>query len=153
MDIKGGEPYPSGALSNFAPYEFIFDGVPCASMEGLLQSFKFDDPAVQVEVCTLKGFEAKRRGTERNDVWQGIQILWWQGKAYVRRSPQYQDLLDKAFHALATNPEFCEALLATGDEELTHSIGNPKESQTVLTEKEFCSRLMAIRLQLQKATV
>lgn len=39
MDIGSGKEYPSNALSNFAPHPFVFDGVECASMEGLLQSF------------------------------------------------------------------------------------------------------------------
>ena len=37
MDIGSGNGYPSGALSNFSPHPFVFDGVECNSMEGLLQ--------------------------------------------------------------------------------------------------------------------
>jgi hypothetical protein len=37
MDIGSKSGYPSSALSNFAPHAFEFDGVKCASMEGLLQ--------------------------------------------------------------------------------------------------------------------
>ena len=36
--------YPEFApLSNFAPNAFVFDGVACASLEGLLQSLKVQD--------------------------------------------------------------------------------------------------------------
>jgi len=35
MDIYSKAPYPSRALSNFYPHRFTFDGVECASMEGL----------------------------------------------------------------------------------------------------------------------
>jgi predicted NAD-dependent protein-ADP-ribosyltransferase YbiA (DUF1768 family) len=46
MDILSGSGYPSGALSNFAPHPFVFDGVQVASMEGLLQAFKFKPIAI-----------------------------------------------------------------------------------------------------------
>ena len=39
MDIKSGSGYPQGALSNFAPRRFVFDGIECNSIEGVLQSF------------------------------------------------------------------------------------------------------------------
>lgn len=42
MDIKSGCGYPASALSNFAPHPFVLDGVYCASMEGFLQSLKFN---------------------------------------------------------------------------------------------------------------
>ena len=44
MDIGSKAIYPASALSNFSPHPFTFDGVECNSMEGLLQSFKFDKP-------------------------------------------------------------------------------------------------------------
>ena len=43
MDISSGSGYPASNLSNFAPHEFIIDGVQCASMEGCLQSLKFQN--------------------------------------------------------------------------------------------------------------
>ncbi len=66
MDIGSKNGFPAGNLSNFAPHPFIFDGVKCASMEGLLQSFKFEKEHIQVEVCKLVGKEAKFRGQKRN---------------------------------------------------------------------------------------
>ncbi len=145
MDIRGGKKGPSGALSNFTLRLFSFDGVFCVSMEGLLQSFKFEDPAEQERVCLLSGFDAKNKGLERNEIWQKSQTLWWKGQAFDRHSTKYQLLLDEAFLALATNPDFLEALRATGEEELTHSVGVADPSQTVLTEEEFCSRLLWLR--------
>ena len=41
MDIGSGKGYPSSSLSNFAPHEFVIDGITCQSMEGFLQSLKF----------------------------------------------------------------------------------------------------------------
>jgi hypothetical protein len=58
--------------------------------------------------------------------------------------------LDRAFDALATNEGFKKALLATGNATLTHTIGKTKQSETVLTKNEFCSRLTKIRNKLQK---
>jgi Bacteriophage protein GP30.3 len=146
VDIHSGNGYPASALSNFAGHHFVFDGVECASMEGLLQSFKFDKPHVQESVCKLMGLSAKFRGKKRNKAWKSVQTLWWKGTPYKRDSQEYQDLLDNAYRALYDGSEkFRDALKASGDAVLTHSIGHNKESETILTEREFCSRLMRLR--------
>ncbi|KWA84090.1 hypothetical protein WL29_22250 [Burkholderia ubonensis] len=151
MDIRSGCGYPGSALSNFAPHAFVFDGVACASMEGLLQALKFDKAHIQVEVCKLVGKAAKFRGHARNQAWQRVQTLWWQGTAMARNSKEYQDFLDRAFQAMLEQSEsFRKALLATGDAVITHSIGKHKESETVLTERELCSRLMKLRAQAKR---
>ncbi len=126
------------------------DGVKCASMEGLLQSLKFDKAHIQVEVCKLVGKAAKHRGASRNAAWQRLQTLWWKGDPMGRESQEYQAFLDRAFDAIADQSEsFRNALLATQDAVLTHSIGKSKEADTVLTQRELCSRLMKIRTRLQ----
>ena len=150
MDIGSGQRWLSNALSNFAPHPFIFDGVERASMEGLLQSFKFDKPHIQVEVCKLVGKKAKFRGKKRNRAWKVSQKLWWKGQEFDRKGDEYQELLDRAYEALSKNVKFQKALLATQNAKLIHSIGNSKKSETVLTEREFCSRLTKIRERLQK---
>ena len=147
MDIGSGSGFPSATLSNFSPHPFIFDGVECNSMEGLLQSFKFSNPEMQKEVCKLVGKQAKFKGKKKK--WFRTQTLYWQGKEFKRDSEEYQELLDRAFDALATNESFKKALLATGNSTLTHSIGKTKQSETVLTRTEFCSRLTKIRTRLQ----
>jgi hypothetical protein len=150
MDVGGGKPYPEGALSNFCSREFVFDGVRCGSMEGLLQSWKYQNPLEQEEVCGLVGFAAKARGPIMDEAWQSDQTLWWKGKACRRDSEEYQKLLDRAYEALTAQSEkFRNALLATGKHRLTHSIGKQRKEETVLTEAEFCSRLMRIRERLQ----
>lgn len=53
MDIGAGNGYPQSALSNFAPHPFVIDGVKCNSMEGFLQSLKFESQDMQQFVCTL----------------------------------------------------------------------------------------------------
>ena len=147
MDIGSGTGWPSAALSNFAPHPFTIDGVECASMEGFLQSLKYKEPDMQIEVCKLVGKAAKFKGKKKK--WWRTQTLYWQGQEFKRDSQEYQDLLDRAFDALAQNTGFQKALLATGKATLTHSIGKSKETETVLTKQEFCSRLTKIRNNLQ----
>ncbi|MFZ2992476.1 MAG: hypothetical protein WA061_02060 [Microgenomates group bacterium] len=143
MDIGSGNGFPASSLSNFAPHPFIIDGIPCNSMEGFLQSLKFKDVEMQKFVCTLVGKQAKFKGKPKK--WWKTQTLFWQGKEINRHSQDYQDLLDRAFFELSKNSSFKNALLATGNSSLTHSMGKNDESHTVLTQREFCSRLLKIR--------
>ena len=151
MEIGSGAGFPGDALSNFAPHPFVIDGVECASMEGFLQSLKFSNPDMQREVCKLVGKAAKFKGKPKK--WYRTQTLYWQGKEYKRDSEEYQELLDRAYDALSQNTGFQRALLATGNATLTHSIGKNKQSETVLTVKEFISRLYKIRDRLEKLGV
>lgn len=148
MDIGSGTGYPQAALSNFSPHRFIFRGVEVASMEGLLQSLKFENPEMQKHVCTLVGRAAKFKGKKKK--WWRTQTLYWQGTPIKRDSDEYQQLLDEAFEAMfAQSDSARRALLASGNSVLEHSIGKAKQAETVLTRSEFCSRLMRIRAQLQ----
>ena len=146
MDIGSGTGFPSANLSNFTPHPFTIDGIECASMEGFLQSLKFSNPEVQREVCRLTGKAAKFKGKKKK--WWKTQTLYWLGVEIPRHSKEYQELLDRAFAALAKNTSFQKALLATGNAVLTHSIGKTNSNETVLTRAEFCSRLMKIRAEL-----
>jgi len=147
MDVGSKHGYPAGALSNFSPHPFTIDGVECASMEGFLQSLKFKNPKMQKHVCTLVGFKAKSKGAHKN--WQESQTLYWQGQAIKRESDEYQVLLDKAFRAMKDcSDSFRRALKASQGANLTHSIGKSDPKQTVLTEREFCSRLTKLREEL-----
>jgi hypothetical protein len=144
MDVGSKAPYPANALSNFSPHKFVIDGVECNSMEGFLQSLKFQNPDMQVEVCKLVGFAAKRKGANKN--WKEQQLLWWRGIGVKRNSPEYQALLDRAFTAMATQCDgFKRALKAAQGAVFTHSMGKNKEQETVLTEREFCRRLNMAR--------
>lgn len=149
MDIGSGTGYPSSALSNFAPHSFVFDGIECASMEGFLQSLKFQDPEMQKHVCTLVGRKAKFKGKRKK--WFKSQTLYWQGEEIPRDSDRYQELLDQAFEALSQNEGFRRTLLATQNATLTHSIGKNKKSETILTKNEFTSRLTKLRKRLQES--
>ena len=143
MDIGSGKGYPSSALSNFAPHPFVLDDIPCNSMEGFLQSLKFSNPDMQKEVCLLVGKQAKFKGKDKK--WWKTQILYWKGVAFDRDSFLYQELLDRAYKALSENEGFRRALMATGNSALTHSLGKSDPKRTVLTAREFCSRLEILR--------
>ncbi len=143
MNIGSGSGYPASSLSNFTPHPFVIDGVECASMEGFLQALKFSNPDMQVEVCKLVGRAAKFKGKKKN--WYRTQTLYWRGQEFEREGQPYQDLLDNAFTQLNKNTKFRKALLATGKATLTHSMGNKDPKKTVLTTREFCSRLTMLR--------
>lgn len=144
MDIGKGNGYPSASLSNFTPHPFIIDGVRCNSMEGFLQSLKYDNIEMQKHICTLVGIKAKTKG--RKKAWYRKQELYWQGQVYKRDSKEYQDLLDRAYKCLTEQNEgFRKALIASGNAVFTHSIGKKDSSKTILTIKEFCSRLTKMR--------
>lgn len=147
MDIGSGTGYPSANLSNFHPHAFIIDGIACASMEGFLQSLKFENPEMQAQVCTLVGKKAKFKGKKKK--WWRDQTLYWRGNPMKRDSEEYQKLLDRVFDALSENTSFQKAFLATNNATLTHSIGKNKISETVLTKQEFCQRLTKIRERLK----
>ena len=147
MDIGSGKDYPSSALSNFSPRPFEIDGVQCNSMEGFLQSLKFKNPEMQKHVCTLVGKQAKFPGKKKN--WYVTQTLWWMGVEIDRHSQEYQDLLDRAYAQITKNKTFRNALLATLDANLTHSLGKNDAHRTILTNREFCGRLMKIREELK----
>lgn len=146
MDIGSRSAYPAGALSNFSGHRFTLDGVECYSMEGFLQGLKFDKPHIQVEVCKLVGFAAKKRGSDRNRQWKLKQTLWWKGVALDRHGDEYQALLERAYAAMLDQSEsFRKALLASGDATLTHEIGRANPHDTVLTKAEFCGLLTRLR--------
>lgn len=149
MNIGSNNKGVAGRLSNFTARPFVFNKIKCASMEGLLQSLKFDKPRIQEEVCKLTGFAAKKRGSKRNKAWKSKQVLWWNGVEYSRKGHGYQNLLSRMFIALSENKKFAKDLLSTGSAVFKHSIGKNKESETVLTEREFCEMLTMVRTYLR----
>lgn len=149
IDIHSGSEGVAGILSNFTSCDFIFDGVQCRSIEGLLQSFKIRDFEEQQRICLLVGIEAKRWGDDHNSQrlnWMSTQLLWWKDVIYRRNSWRYQDLLNRVYVTYYQESEiFKNALASTGNAVLTHSIGSNEPYKTILTEDEFCSRLMRLR--------
>jgi hypothetical protein len=147
MDIGSGHGGAASSLSNFTAHRFFIDGICCESMEGWLQSLKFKSPDMQEHVCSLIGKAAKFKGKSKK--WWKTQTLWWRGKEIDRHSEEYQKLLDRAYDAISINIGFRNALLSTRDATLTHSMGNRDDSHTILTEREFVSRLTKVRTRLQ----
>lgn len=144
MDIGSGNGYPSSSLSNFAGHRFIIDGVTCNSMEGFLQSLKFESPDMQEYVCSLIGKMAKFKGKPKK--WFTKQELYWRGKVIDRHSEEYQTLLNRAFKAMYDQSEsFRKALKASEGANLSHSMGKSDPKKTVLTNTEFLSRLRNLR--------
>lgn len=60
-DVGGNNEGVFKKLSNFSAFSFEIDGIKCASMEGFLQSLKFEDIEEQEKVCLLVGFQAKKK--------------------------------------------------------------------------------------------
>lgn len=149
IDIDSKTDGAGALLSNFFPYVFTFDNIPCRSMEGLLPSLKFPDSGTQRLVCQLTGSDAKKAGAVAPD-WKERQTLYWQDRKFPRDSKTYQDLLDRIYNTLKRNKLFQTALLATGDALLVHSIGKTDPTDTILTIDELCQRLMRIRAELQR---
>lgn len=152
IDIHSKGKWPSNALSNFYPHRFNFDGVWCGSMEGFLQSLKTPSMSDREEICALSGKDAKLRST---DEWKANQTLYWgEHSSIPRDSDQFQGLVREAYRAMLQQcPEFYEALKATKNKRLFHSIGNPIPSDTILTEKELRDILTELRLEIQIANI
>ena len=144
LDVGGGGSGAAVRLSNFTERHFIFDGVECASIEGVLQSFKFKDIEEQRKVCALIGIKAKKAGMKTD--WRPMQTLYWNGREFPRDSADYQELLDRLFlEVLNQNPAFVSDLYQTGEHKLIHSLGKDDIRKSILTEREFCDRLERMR--------
>ena len=147
LDIHSKGAYPANVLSNFHESAFVFDGVPCASMEGLLQSLKTRNVTLQRKICGYSGKKAKTVFCHRwqNWAWKLTGKLYWKGQPMKRSADEYQRFLDSAYDALLTNELFAKALLDSGDRNLTHTIGKRDTGRTILTEYELVSRLNRCR--------
>lgn len=143
LDIHSNGAYPSGVLSNLCSNSFRFDGMVCSSMEGFLQSLKYQDKDKQRQICQMKGGNARKRSINS---WQTDQIVWWQGQPIDRQSDDYQTLLHRAYQALfEQNERFKAALMTTRGITLTHTTGETNPYKTILTASEFCQILTEIR--------
>lgn len=145
IDIYSKETGVAGKLSNFTKRYFVFDGVPCACLEGPIQAFKYKEPEIQKEICMLSGREAKLRGQEKNEEWQSSQMLWWMGKKYPRGSKDFHELLKRLFLTAYFNEKSASDLMDSNFSFLSHNIGGKDQTKTILTEAEFCFILMWVR--------
>lgn len=143
LDIRSNGLYPSNVLSNLCSNGFRFDGVVCGSMEGFLQSLKHKEKDKQLQLCSMKGGNARKRGVTS---WQTDQIVWWNGVAIDRQSLEYQKLLRRAYQAMFDQSErFRAALMSTRGITLIHTSGEKDSYKTILTEQEFCAILTEMR--------
>ena len=143
LDIWSKSPYPANVLSNLCSNGFRFEGVLCGSMEGFLQSLKYQNIDKQRQICSMKGKNAKNMTSTH---WQTDQIVWWKGIAINRQSLDFQDLIRRAYQAMfEQNERFRIALMSTRGMKLYHSQGEQNSFKTILTESEFCSTLTEIR--------
>lgn len=132
-------------LSNFYPWSFVLDGVRCGSIEGFLQSLKFEDEETQHDVAQLHGYRAFKIGQEGNS-WKERQVLYWLGREYNRDSPAYQALLTSAYDALLDqNAEVRDILRSTAGLVLDHTMGKNDSHDTVLTRAEYVRQLDRLR--------
>ena len=140
IDIYSKKLGVAGRLSNFTKREFVFDNIKCRSIEGVLQSFKFENPEEQKIICGLWGIQAKLAGEGKN--WKSRQTLFWLGKEYARSSVEYQKLLNRLYMAVYEQDEgFIRDIKKVKKRNLTHSIGSSDIQNTILTEEEFISKL------------
>ena len=152
IDISIYIDYPFKTLSNLHKNPFIYDGVECAGMEGFLQSLKFENEHMQRKVCLLYGARAKGKGAKVE--WWQTQTLFWKGKQINRHSNEYQILINEAYYyMMISNENYQEALLATEDNNIVHTLGNDNAKKTILTEREFCDRLLKMREALKGGNI
>lgn len=140
VDINSRAMGAAGRLSNYTPRRFVFDGVECGSIEGVLQGLKCPDIAEQRRICLLAGGWAKEAGSEYD--WRAAQTLYWQGKAYPRRSNAYAALLDRLYDAVYEQDEaFRSDLASLRGRKIDHRMGMTNPADTVLTRLEFVRQL------------
>ena len=122
----------------------MFDGIPCGSIESVLQSFRFPDPQEQAEVCAMTDDRAARNQPSEYE-WRDTATLWWRGIPYQRNSTDYQALLDRLFQSVyEQDPVFRR------DVGFLHNAQYLIKSYTIdpaaapVTSKEIRVRLMAL---------
>lgn len=143
IDIKSQAPGAIGRLSNYTARPFVFDGISCGSLEGVLQSFKCPDPQKQMEICALAGGRAKHAGSQYE--WKERQLLYWQGRAFPRQSDEYQQLLDRLYLAVYEQDEgFRKDLSEIRGKQIDHRMGLSNPAETILTRREFVLRLQRL---------
>lgn len=145
IDIHSKRRGVAGRLSNFTKRSFTFDEIPCRSIEGVLQSFKFEKPCEQKIVCGLWGSQAKLAGDLKAD-WKATQTLYWNERSYQRDSKEYQELITRLYtEVYRQNEQFRRDIKKSVKYNLVHSIGNSDPRDTVLTESEFIEQLVALQ--------
>lgn len=86
LEIRSNFKWPSCALSNFAQWPFVMDGIQFGGLEGFLQGCKVKNVEQQRRIFGLSGLAAQQAGRsyaraqDRGTLfWLGVQI----GRAHV----------------------------------------------------------------------
>ncbi len=150
-DISDERGFPFGMLDPSAPVRFEIDGMECASLDGFVQSLKFERIKDQKNITKRVGNDAKKRGKDKDTAanQKADRILWWQGESFKRNSKKHKNLLARVFREMARNPRYQEALMATQDSDFTHSKGKSFQKDTLLTRKELIDNLKELRAELK----
>lgn len=150
LDISSRSTDPlARRLSNFTERPFTFEGVRCGSMEGFLQSLKFEDLHLQEQVAALVGYRAFKFGNEHGNGWKKEQVLWWRGVSYARLGAGYPILITRAYAAqFVQSNDLKDDLRASIGKILRHRQGKNDPTDTVLTEGEYIKNLNLLRFSL-----
>lgn len=151
QDINDKRGYPYGLLDPSAPIRFEIDGIQCASLDGFLESLKFEKEADQKSISKYVGNSAKKRGQNKDHPGnkKANRILYWQGKTFKRNSKEFDALINRVFKEMAKNKIWRAALMLTEDEDFTHSKGKTNKKDTILTQKELTDNLKELRAELK----
>lgn len=142
-DIDPVGRHPEDILSNLCKNTFCFDGVYCQCMEQFLQSLKYQDENIQIEICSSTFYDIE--GDDTSD-WRMDQILWWKGHPINRHSPEYHDFIYNAYMEMYLwSARFRNVLMSTEGKTLLYNSGNTNPYKTILTDEEFCKVLTDLR--------
>lgn len=132
-------------LSNLTERHFLYRGEHHCSIEGGLQAMKFADLEKQRYVRGLHGKEAQQAG--QNIDWTRDRNLYdHKGNPVKRGSDELEYSVNGLFTAAYEgDPSMRIDLLATGHEELMHSIGKTNQLHTVLTRNDLFANIGRLR--------
>lgn len=133
-------------LSNLSETPFTLWGESYNSVEAFWQSLKFPKHSDKRRVATLAGIEAKRAGREAPKA----DTFIWQGSIIRVGSAEHHALMRMAVKAkLKQNRKILRALLASGDEPITHILhdkdGNVIPDSKTIPGAAFSKILMDLR--------
>lgn len=147
MDIGNGKGPALSQLSTMALHSFVIGEVRCTSIESFIQSLKFEKASLAASICADKPKLAKERG-KKLITWASSGNVWWKGQAMPRASQAYTVFLANAIREVSRQcSAFRQALIDTGSMPLT-SPGKSRESETPVTEAEYCQALTRVRHEL-----
>ena len=104
-DISDERGFPFGMLDPSAPVRFEIDGVQCASLDGFVESLKFERIVDQINISKRVGEDARKRGKGKDNAGnaRADRELHWQGRTFKRNSKEFNKLLARAFREMAKN--------------------------------------------------